>query len=284
MKKNVTIEKSPDRLAIIEKIKEYEKNGWFDKDVENDPPTRPLKEGECDFTQKKLSTKIATKIANFIGRRYIDKQLKNKTFIIKEVKGLENLEAVKGGAFITCNHFNVCDNFAVYKVMQPYLDREKRCLYKVIREGNYTSFTGLYGYFFRHCNTLPLSENFNTLKEFYAGVKELIARGEKILIYPEQGMWWNYKKPRPLKDGAFNLAAKYNAPVIPFFITMTDSDIIGADGFPVQEYHITIMPAVYPDENKTIRENSAALKEKNYSAWVKTYEDFYGKKLSYEEE
>ena len=284
MKKTSIPEKSPDRLSVKEKIREYELKGLFDKDVENDPPTRPLKEGECDFTGEKFSTRVGTRIANFIGVRFIDKQIKKKTLIIKDVYGIENYLSVKGGAFITCNHFNAFDNFAVFKILQPYLKKEKRCLYKVIREGNYTSFTGLYGYFFRHCNTLPLSENYKTLKEFMTACKKLIARGEKILIYPEQGMWWNYKKPRPLKDGAFSLASKNNAPVVPMFITMTDSDIIGADGFPVQEYTMHVLPPIYPDDNKSAKENAIAMKEKNYALWVDVYEKTYGKKLSYEEE
>ncbi len=32
------------------------------------------------------------------------------------------------------------------------------------------------------------------------------------------------------------MAARNNVPIIPIFITMKDSDIIGDDGFPVQEY------------------------------------------------
>ena len=41
------MEKAQDRLEVLEKIREYEKNGWFDRDVENDPPTRPLRPGEA---------------------------------------------------------------------------------------------------------------------------------------------------------------------------------------------------------------------------------------------
>ena len=61
-------------------------------------------------------------------------------------------------------------------------------------------------------------------------------------------MWWNYRKPKPLKDGAFKLAARNNAPVIPIFITMEDSDIIGEDGFPVQEYIINIEEPIYYED------------------------------------
>ena len=37
------MEKSQDRLDILKKIEEYERDGKFDIDVENDPPSRELK-------------------------------------------------------------------------------------------------------------------------------------------------------------------------------------------------------------------------------------------------
>jgi len=43
-------------------------------------------------------------------------------------------------------------------------------------------------------------------------------------------MWWNYRKPKPLKPGAYTFAAKNHVPVLPCFITMKDSDIMGEDG------------------------------------------------------
>ena len=111
--------------------------------------------------------------------------------------------------------------------------------------------------------------------------KTLLADNEKILIYPEQGMWWNYRKPRPLKTGAFKLAVNNNVPIIPFFITMEDSDIIGPDGFNVQEYTINILPAIYPNKDLNKSQNVEYLKDANYNAWVKVYEDFYKEKLTY---
>ena len=36
------VPKSPERLAILEKIAQYEREGRFDEDVENDPPSRVL--------------------------------------------------------------------------------------------------------------------------------------------------------------------------------------------------------------------------------------------------
>lgn len=274
------MEKAQDRIEVLNRIEEYEKLGLFDRDVENDPPTRPLSPGEVDYTGKKLSTKLGTFFANIAARNFFDKKIADGELIIKRIKGIENYFAVaQRGVVITCNHFNAFDNYAVYKAIQPYLGRKN--LYKIIREGNYTSFPGFYGYLFRHCNTLPLSTNHNVLRELMNAVDKLLRCGEKILIYPEQGMWWNYRKPRPLKAGAFRFAARSCAPVLPFFITMKDSEKTGADGFPIQEYTVHILPAIFPDPKLTLRENTRIMCEKNYYAWKDVYEKTYGKPLVY---
>ena len=272
------IQKSPDRLKVLERIRQNELDGNFNVDVEADPPTRPLKKGECDFANRKLSSKIASFFANIAARSYYEKLIKKGDFIIENVVGLENFPE-KGGAFITCNHFSVLDNYAVYRVIRKKLGGN---LYKVIREGNYTSFPGLYGYFFRHCNTLPLSDNYETLKEFMSGVEYLIKKGKKILIYPEQCMWWNYRKPRPLKDGAFNLAVRNGAPIIPFFITMRDDRKIGADGFPVQRFTVHISKPIYPDPALDRKQNVKRMKDYNFECWKNIYQSVYGVELAYD--
>ena len=94
-------------------------------------------------------------------------------------------------------------------------------------------------------------------------------------------MWWNYRKPKPLKKGAYKFAAKNNVPVLPCFITMEDSDIIDSDGFPVQEYTIHVASPIYPDASKSERENVIAMMKQNYNVWKEIYESTYGVKLSY---
>lgn len=273
------MEKSQDRLDILKKINDYERQGKWNLEVENDPETIELLPSKVDYLNKKLSSKIATKIANIMGTNFFETMLKNGQMIIKEIKGIENYLAVDGGAMITCNHFNACDNYAVYKAILPYLGKRK--LYKVIREGNYTNFPGPIGFFFRHCNTLPLSSNSETMKKFMVAVNTLLNRGEKILIYPEQAMWWNYRKPRPFKKGAFRFAVTNNKPIIPFFITMEDSENIDPNGFPVQAYTVNIFPAIYPKKELSKSENIEYLMSENFRLWKECYEDFYGKKLEY---
>ena len=275
------MEKSIERLNIIKRISELERQQKWDVDVEEDPVSKILMPNQIDYLNEKLSSKIATFFANKAGTRFYEKLIKNKQFIIKEVRGIENFLAVKGGAIITCNHFNVCDNYAVWRVIKPYVDKKER-LYKVIREGNYTNSPPPFGFILRHCNTLPLSSNSQTMKKFLKAINVLLARGKKILVYPEQAMWWNYKKPRPFKNGAFRFAVNNNVPVIPFFITMEDSDILDSNGFYVQEYTVNILPAIYPDKNKTRNENMEYMKDENYKVWKETYENFYNTKLVYE--
>ena len=96
-------------------------------------------------------------------------------------------------------------------------------------------------------------------------------------------MWWNYRKPRPMQDGAFTLAIRNNAPVVPIFITMEDSDKLDRDGFAVQEYTVNILPAIYPDKSLNAADAKHKMKKENYDSWVKVYEEFYQKPLSYGE-
>ena len=271
--------KSSARLKILEKIRVYERDKKFDVDVEDDPETIPLLPDKVDYLAEKFSTRFFTKIANKKAVQFYEKQIKNGTFIIKGVNGLENYRKVQGGAMITCNHFSAFDNYVVYRAIRNELNG--KYLYKVIREGNYTNFKGLYGFFFRHCNTLPLSSNVETMKKFMKAVSVLLKRGEKILIYPEQAMWWNYKKPRPLKSGAFKFAVKNNVPIIPSFITLEESGKLGADGFDIPAHTIWFLPPIYPKKDLSDKENVEYLKNENFKAWKELYETVYGVELEY---
>lgn len=275
------MEKSPHKLELIKRIAELEKKELWHLDVEDDPVTYPLMPDQVDYLNEKLSSKIKNKIANMAGARFFDNMIAKRQLIIKDVRGIENFDAVKGGKIVTCNHFSVGDNYAVWVALRDHMNG--KLLYKVIREGNYTNPPKPFGLFMRHCNTLPLSSQISTMKKFLQAVKVLLGRGETILIYPEQGMWWNYRKPKPMQDGAFTLAVRNKTPIVPIFITMEDSDILDGDGFFVQEYTIHILPAIYPNEKLSNADAKDAMKKENYEAWVKVYEDFYHKPLVYSE-
>ncbi len=273
------MEKNEHKLELLRRIKELEALGLWHLDVEDDPETYPLFPDDVDYLNEKLSSRIKNRIANICGASFFDRMIKNRQLIIKGVRGIENFTSVSGGRIVTCNHFSVCDNYAVWVALRDHMGG--RLLYKVIREGNYTNPPKPFGLFMRHCNTLPLSSRADTMKKFMRSVKQLLLRGETILIYPEQGMWWNYRKPKPMQDGAFSIAVRNNVPVVPIFITMEDSDVIDPDGFYVQEYTLHILPAIYPDPTLSGSEAREKMKKENYDAWVRVYEEFYGIPLVY---
>lgn len=279
--KGAVPQKAQDRLEVMKRIEQLEREGRFDVDAEIDPPTIPLMPGDVDYLNEKRSSRVKRNVATRIGERFLDELLKNHKLIIRQVIGLEHLNGVREGAIITCNHFNPMDAFTMERVFRLSDHAKDKVFYKVIREGNYTNFPGLFGFFFRNCDTLPLSSYRKTMAEFLKAVNQLLQEGNFILIYPEQSLWWNYKKPKPLKNGAFKFAAANHVPVIPIFITMEDSEYMGDDGFPVQAYTVHIEAPIYPDDAKNERENMEVMRDTNYEVWKKVYEDFYGIPLTY---
>ncbi len=272
---------SAGRLEILNKIKEYERAGRFDEDVENDPPAPELLPDKVDYLCKKFSTKVSRKIANTVADRYFLNLIKKDILVVDGMTGEEHLAALQNGAIITCNHFHPFDNYVVFHCIRKHLP--KKYLYKVIREGNFTNFPGLYGYMFRHCHTLPLSRNRRTMMNFMSAVNTLLKSGESILIYPEQAMWWNYKKPRPFKIGGFKMAAHAGVPVLPTFITMTDDSRLDGDGYPIQRFTLHVMPPIYPDKELSEKAAAEKMMATAYELCKAKYEEVYNTPLSYGE-
>ena len=272
--------KSENKLALLAHIEELEREGRFSEDAEENPPAPVLMPEDINYLPRSIKSKTQTKYAFKVARWFVNMLIKKKQLIIKEYKGIENLEKVADGAVITCNHFNAFDSFAIQLAFEQGKLKKKK-MYRVIREGNYTGFPGFYGVLMRHCNTLPLSSNFKTMEKFITAVDRVLEKNQFVLVYPEQGMWWNYRKPRPLQKGAFTFAARNNKPVLPVFITMEDSNVLDDDGFYVQEYTVHFCEPIYPDPNMKRAQNACEMRDKNYEAWKSVYEQTYGEKLTY---
>ena len=274
--------KAKERLMVLDKIAKFEREERFDEDVEEDPPSKELLPEDVDYLRTKVSSKVKRKFAYAVARKYVYGLMKDRKFIVKEIKGLEHFANIQSGAVITCNHFNAMDSFAMELAYEAAKQPDRK-FYRIIREGNYTNFPGLYGLLMRNCNTLPLSSNKETMKKFVKSVDTLLQDGHFVLVYPEQSMWWNYRKPKPLKKGAFTFAVKNNVPILPCFITMEDSDVVDDDGFFVQEYTIHIAPPIYPDNQKSAKENIHNMMQSNFAIWKEIYEDTYKTTLQYAE-
>ncbi|MBQ7761200.1 MAG: 1-acyl-sn-glycerol-3-phosphate acyltransferase [Clostridia bacterium] len=294
LKKN----KTPYRVELEEKIAQYEREGRFDEDVEDDPPSRQIMPDEIDYLRRSPIAKLKTKVAHEKAKVFLKTILDKKIMIIKDIKGVENWQNLKSGAIITCNHFNAFDSFAIQEAYHASKKWPKQKFYRVIKEGNYTSFPGFFGELMRHFYTLPLSSNLKTMVKFTEATNTLLQKGNYILFYPEQAMWWNYRKPRPVKPGAYKFAVKNNVPVLPCFITMRDSGILGEDlrksikdfdvdenfipnGYFVQEYTIHIGEPIYPKSELSYKENMEYMASENFRAWKEIYEKEYQTTLKY---
>ena len=76
-------------------------------------------------------------------------------------------------------------------------------------------------------------------------------------------------------------ATKNNVPVLPCFITMKDSHIMGEDGFYVQEYTIHISEPIYPDNSLGRNEKTQKMMDENFKVWKDIYEREYQIPLTY---
>ncbi len=265
------------RLDVLERINQNEKLGGeaFFNDVEIDPPHKTLMPEDVDYECKKFSTKFKRFFANIIASIWAKKV--KKDFQV-EVIGAENFKDIKGGAMVTSNHFSIYENAAFWQAVKQ--SGKKRKFYRIIREGNYF-FPGVIGFLLRYARTLPISENVKTMMNLSRAVDKFLKNGDFVLIYPEKAMWWNYRKPRPFKVGAFHYASKAGVPVVPCFTTMQDTDVLDENGFPMQKYTVHVMPPIYPDKDKSVKENGVIMMQKNYQLCVDKYEEVYGKKLTY---
>ena len=94
-------------------------------------------------------------------------------------------------------------------------------------------------------------------------------------------MWFNYRKPRPPKRGAYHFAAKLGTPIISCFVEMIDLPQKDTNEFYRVKYRIHILDVLYPSDELTVKENSNMLCEKDYKLKTNAYEGLYGRKLSY---
>ena len=117
---------------------------------------------------------------------------------------------------------------------------------------------------------------------FMTAINTLLKNKESILIYPERAMWWNYRKPRPFKVGAFKMAYRAGVPVVPTFITMQDDkERLDEHGYPLQHHTVHIMPPIYPDTSLGEKAGAEKMCKDAYELYRQKYEEVYGEKLTF---
>lgn len=257
------------RKDVLANIAEAEKKGEYNSHVEpfdvNDsyPVTK-------DYPYIKHGwTKIKNDLINqFIVKPFTKKECEKTQHI--RVFGRENIKGIDA-AIVTCNHVYMFDCLSVkyalkgkdVKISAAYFNNLKGSLGDLMRAGG----------------MLPINmTDLKALRKFEEAVDYYLKRKKYILFYPEQGMWWNYKKPRSLKNGAYHYAIKHNVPLIPLFITFRDSSLFDSEGLKIEYTDIHILNPIYLKPELSEKENIEYMRKLNHSMVVDLYEKTYHEK------
>ncbi len=266
------------RPAVIENIRRCAESGNFHAKVElNDPVLTD--EQSAAMVQRylhdrgtgrfKLKTLAARRIANVLTA------LLNRH---TELVGAEKAIGITGGAILTSNHFSPVENTGIRHLTR----RLGRGHLTVVSQLSNLAMPGFFGFLMNYADIVPMSDSPCYMRnEFVSVLSELLDKGEYVLIYPEQEMWFNYRKPRPLKRGAYYYAARLNVPVICCFIEQHDLPKRDTDEFRRVRFTVRVLEVLYPDPTKTAKENSVWMCERDYALKAAAYEEAYGKPLTY---
>ncbi len=271
---------TPGRDLAIENIRRAALEGRFnDKTEPFDPQISPqaLKADILGYVSRLDSPvqKLKTAVARAVVRSWVRKWSEP----VNEITGIRNLLTVQGPAFLTSNHFNPFDN-GVHRTLSRLTWRDRLV---AISQGTNFVMPGLNGFILRNIDVIPLIQDPSYMNgDFRTLMQRNLDRNRFILIYPEQEMWFNYRKPRPGKRGAFLFAAEYGVPVVPTFVEMVDLPEVVAPGFHDVKLILHVLPPIFPDPERSARENSFIMCQADYDAKVRCYEQCYGRPLTYE--
>ena len=128
------------------------------------------------------------------------------------VVGRKNLKGLKGGAVSICNHIHYLDTFFIRRAVGAFRSYHTM--------GPWNNRKDFVGFIMRRGAMLPLTANLAGMRNLNVELERLVTKKKQIInFYPEQAFWKNYQKPRPMMDGAFHYAVKFNVPVVPIFCT-----------------------------------------------------------------
>lgn len=190
----------------------------------------------------------------FINRVYYGLRIEGRSNLRK------NNHLFRNGAMTICNHIGRWD---MISVLQATLRTFWIPMYR-------QSFMGKDGYLMKHVGGIPVPEDRGGLRRFNEAFDELHERKAWIHIFPESCSWKYYSPIRPFKIGAFNMAYRYNLPIIPCVISFRERKgffRIFRTNEPLMTIHIG--EPILPDTSRPRKEEAARLRELCHASMVK---------------
>ena len=267
------------RKAVIENIKRYAESEQFHNKVEvNDPNLTAEQSRKITDNYIENRNRVLYKFKKCLGV-WLAKAATSLINKDTEIIGLDKIPNDLGGVLITSNHFSPLENTVIRHLTNKL---GKKDLGIISQTSNF-AMKGLVGYLMNYADTIPISTEPRYLaRDFLSLLKErLVDKKHAILLYPEQEMWFNYRKPRPPKDGAYFFASKLNVPIVSCFVEMVDLTKDDTPEFKKVKYILHVLDVLYPDPQKSVRENTEFLSHTDYTLKKNCYESVYGKELTY---
>lgn len=266
------------REEVIANICRLAQAGEFNSKVEVDDPQLTTQEKRA-LVQRFLAQypTVEYRIKNRIARRFanVATRMVNRN---TRIYGLEKIAGIKTGAIVTSNHFSPVDNTVVRLTVR----KAGKWRMPIVGQESNLAMPSLFGFLMRYADVIPISSDPHYIKgDFERILRKELDAGNYVLIYPEQEMWFNYRKPRPGKRGAYYYAAKFDVPVISCFVEIIDRDELQAPNFVEVGYAMHVLDPIWPDPAKSVRQNSIDMCAKDYEQKVAAYERIYGRKLDY---
>jgi len=138
-----------------------------------------------------------------------------RVFLGFRLRGKENLRALGGrGAVSVCNHVQMLDCAMVHQLLHGHR------LYYLTIESNFR--VPFIRRFVRWGGGVPLSPKPRRLREMYDAMGAALSKGSFVQVYPETVLLPYARNLRDFATGAFFLAVRNDAPVLPMVVTLRE--------------------------------------------------------------
>ncbi len=266
------------RDVVIENIRNAALARDFYAKVEPDDPVLTAQEGRQitdRYLKNRKSPWFRLKTALACGMTNVAAWAINRD---TQIVGAEKLPKLYGGAIVTSNHFSPLENTVVRHMVKKKLKRKL----SVVSQVTNFAMKGPVGFLMNYADTVPLSSDMYYMSHGFMDVLQEKVQKNVVLIYPEQEMWFHYRKPRPPKRGAYYFAAKLRVPVISCFVEILDKPEMENDRFHKTRYRIHILGVLEPEAGLSPKLSSQDLCDRDYALKKQAYEEIYGKPLTYD--
>ena len=200
-----------------------------------------------EFIRKKPSEKIISLILYYLVAHPILSLVCICRFTT--FKGKKNLKELKDkGYFIYSNHISNMDaiminSFLIWNKRVNILGYSDSLSIPVVK------------HLVKPLGFIPLGDSLKTQANMMNCFNYYIKKKQAILIFPEAHIWPYYTKIRDFPSGSFHYPSKMNAPVVPIVSIMQKRLF----KFLKPRIKLVIGKPIYPDENKSVKENKEYL-------------------------